>query len=131
MPGCAFCRTSGDRRSGLLSREIRGRGRRDRRYPGRNGENPHVPCAQEIGGTLEVARSGTRLAMSTTNNDESERRAIEDLLPWHAAGTLSRRDTKRVEEALARDPELARRYELVREELAGTVELNETLGAPS
>ncbi|HYK79169.1 MAG TPA: hypothetical protein VEU95_06050, partial [Micropepsaceae bacterium] len=69
--------------------------------------------------------------MSTTNNDETERRAIEDLLPWHAAGTLSRRDTKRVEEALARDPELARRYELVREELAGTVELNETLGAPS
>jgi anti-sigma factor RsiW len=69
--------------------------------------------------------------MSTTNNDEVERRAIEDLLPWHAAGTLSRRDTQRVEEALARDPELARRYELVREELAGTVELNETLGAPS
>ncbi|HYK80409.1 MAG TPA: hypothetical protein VEU95_12305 [Micropepsaceae bacterium] len=69
--------------------------------------------------------------MSTTNNDESERRAIEDLLPWHAAGTLNRRDTKRVEDALARDPELARRYELVREELAGTVELNETLGAPS
>jgi anti-sigma factor RsiW len=69
--------------------------------------------------------------MSTTNNDETERRAIEDLLPWHAAGTLNRRDTKRVEEALARDPELARRYELVREELVGTVELNETLGAPS
>jgi len=69
--------------------------------------------------------------MSTTNNDETERRAIEDLLPWHATGTLGRRDTQRVEEALARDPELARRYELVREELASTVEVNETLGAPS
>jgi anti-sigma factor RsiW len=69
--------------------------------------------------------------MSTTNNDEAERRAIEDLMPWHAAGTLNRRDTQLVEEALARDPELARRYELVREELAGTVQLNETLGAPS
>jgi len=56
---------------------------------------------------------------------------IEELLPWHAAGTLSRRDTQRVEEALARDPELARRYDLVREELGETIHLNETLGAPS
>jgi anti-sigma factor RsiW len=66
-----------------------------------------------------------------TNNEESERRAVEDLMPWHATGTLSRRDAQRVKEALARDPELARRYELVREELAGTIHLNETLGAPS
>jgi hypothetical protein len=56
---------------------------------------------------------------------------VEDLLPWHAAGTLGRRDQQRVEDALARDPELARRYELVREELADTILLNETLGAPS
>ena len=56
---------------------------------------------------------------------------IEELLPWHAAGTLSRRDSQRVEEALARDPELARRYALVREELGETILLNETLGAPS
>jgi hypothetical protein len=56
---------------------------------------------------------------------------IEALLPWHAAGTLNRRDAGRVEEALARDPELARRYALVREELAETIRLNETLGAPS
>ena len=69
--------------------------------------------------------------MNTTNNDDSERRAIEDIMPWHATGTLSRRDTQLVEDALARDPELARRYELVREELAGTIQLNETLGAPS
>ena len=70
------------------------------------------------------------MAMSTTD-EESERRAIEDMLPWAATGTLSRRDAKRVEDALARDPELARRFELVREELAGTVEVNETLGVPS
>jgi hypothetical protein len=56
---------------------------------------------------------------------------IEELLPWHAAGSLSRRDTQRVEDALKRDPELARRYDLVREELAETIHLNETLGAPS
>ena len=56
---------------------------------------------------------------------------IEALLPWHAAGSLSRRDAQRVEEALKRDPELARRYDLVREELGETIHLNETLGAPS
>ena len=60
-----------------------------------------------------------------------ERHEIEALLPWHAAGTLSRRDAQRVEEALANDPELARRYALVREEFGETIHLNETLGAPS
>src|SRR5271163_4440775 len=62
---------------------------------------------------------------------EGERSDIEDLLPWHAAGTLGHGDTQRVETALANDPELARRYELVREELAQTIHLNEALGAPS
>jgi anti-sigma factor RsiW len=56
---------------------------------------------------------------------------IELLLPWHAAGTLSHRDSQRVETALANDPELARRFELVREELNEDIHLNETLGAPS
>src|SRR6516225_11915775 len=56
---------------------------------------------------------------------------IEELLPWYAAGTLSGREAERVEQALAGDRELARRYELVRQELAETVRLNETLGAPS
>lgn len=56
---------------------------------------------------------------------------IELLLPWHAAGTLSYRDSQRVESALANDPELARRFELVREELGEDIHLNETLGAPS
>jgi hypothetical protein len=64
-------------------------------------------------------------------NKEPERHEIEALLPWHAAGTLSRRDADRVEQALAGDRELARRYDLVREELAETIHLNETLGAPS
>jgi len=66
--------------------------------------------------------------MTTEKETHSE---IEELLPWHAAGTLSRRDRERVEAALARDPELARRYALVREELGETILLNETLGAPS
>jgi len=67
--------------------------------------------------------------MNTTNKEAHS--DIEELLPWHAVGTLSRRDTQRVEEALARDPELAHRYALVREELGETILLNETLGAPS
>lgn len=56
---------------------------------------------------------------------------IEMLLPWHAAGTLNARDARRVEEALARDPELARQYAVIREEYAETIHLNESLGAPS
>jgi hypothetical protein len=69
--------------------------------------------------------------MNATNHIAPERQEIEELLPWHAAGTLSRRDARRVEDALARDPELARRYDLVREELGETIRVNETLGAPS
>jgi anti-sigma factor RsiW len=69
--------------------------------------------------------------MNATKEEAPERQEIEELLPWHAAGTLSRRDAQRVEEALARDPELARRYALVLDELGETIHLNETLGAPS
>jgi hypothetical protein len=69
--------------------------------------------------------------MNTTMNKAPEREEIENLLPWYAAGTLSRRDTARVEEALADDMELARRFEMVREELGETIRVNESLGAPS
>src|SRR5262245_24919261 len=69
--------------------------------------------------------------MMNLNREAPERQDIEALLPWHAAGTLSRRDSDRVEQALASDRDLARRYELVREELNETIHLNESLGAPS
>jgi hypothetical protein len=62
---------------------------------------------------------------------EQEPSEIEMLLPWHAAGTLNARDARRVDEALARDPELARQYAVIREEYAETIHLNESLGAPS
>ncbi|MGB8742294.1 MAG: hypothetical protein WCD52_19235 [Xanthobacteraceae bacterium] len=42
---------------------------------------------------------------------------------------MRRRDRQRVEEALRNDPELTH-VDLVREELAETIHLNETLGAP-
>ena len=69
------------------------------------------------------------MAMSKKMLDEPSE--IEMLLPWHAAGTLNTRDARRVEEALARDPELARQYAVIREEYAETIHLNESLGAPS
>jgi hypothetical protein len=56
---------------------------------------------------------------------------VEALLPWYAAGTLAAREADQVEAALAADAELAHRLELVREEMAETVFLNESLGAPS
>jgi hypothetical protein len=70
------------------------------------------------------------MAMNAANK-EQEPSEIEALLPWHAAGTLSRADARRVDEALASDPELARRYAMVRDEFGATIHLNETLGAPS
>lgn len=62
---------------------------------------------------------------------EQEPGEIEALLPWHAAGTLNARDARRVDEVLARDADLARQYEVIREEYAETIALNESLGAPS
>ena len=62
---------------------------------------------------------------------DQEPSEIEMLLPLHAAGTLNARDARRVEEALARDPELAKQYAVIREEYAETIHLNESLGAPS
>jgi hypothetical protein len=62
---------------------------------------------------------------------EQEPSEIEMLLPWHATGTLNVRDSRRVDEALARDAELARQYAVIREEYAETIHLNVSLGAPS
>ena len=67
----------------------------------------------------------------TASNRRPTGHEIEELLPWYATGTLSGREAERVEQALVGDRELARRYELVRQELAETARLNETLGAPS
>jgi hypothetical protein len=67
----------------------------------------------------------------TTNDEATDRDEIEMLLPWHAAGTLSRDDAARVEAALKRDDDLARRYRLVCEERDETVTVNEQLGVPA
>ena len=65
------------------------------------------------------------------NTKTKKRQEIEELLPWYAAGTLSRRDAQRVEQAIENDADLVRQLELVREELSDTIHQNETLGAPS
>jgi hypothetical protein len=62
---------------------------------------------------------------------EQEPSEVEMLLPWHATGTLNARDARRVDEALARDPGLAKQYAAIQEEYAETIHLNESLGAPS
>jgi hypothetical protein len=67
------------------------------------------------------------LSKKTLEQEPSE---VELLLPWHATGTLNARDARRVEEALARDTELAKQYAVIREEYAATVHLNEGLGGP-
>jgi anti-sigma-K factor RskA len=69
--------------------------------------------------------------MNVIQKEAPERQEIETLLPWHAAGTLSRREALRVEQALASDRELAQHYTVVCEELNETIHLNESLGAPS
>ena len=70
------------------------------------------------------------MAMSKKMLDQ-EPSEIEMLLPFHAAGTLNARDTRRVDEALASDPALAKQYAVIQEEYAETIHLNESLGAPS
>jgi hypothetical protein len=67
----------------------------------------------------------------SSNGEDAVRREIEELLPWHAAGTLDPHEAARVQAALDCDPALAKSFERMREELAAAVEVNEALGAPS
>src|SRR6185312_3894943 len=121
------------RRSRLLPREISGRGGRNRRYSGEHRQDAPVLCAQEIGRVAEGSRHRARLAMMAASRKmlDQELSEIEMLLPCHAAGTLNARDARRVDDALASDPELARQYAVSREEYTETIGLNESLGAPS
>jgi len=70
----------------------------------------------------------TPASKQTVDREPTE---LEALLPFHAAGTLNLRDARRVDEALASDPELARQYAVIQDEYAETILLNESLGAPS
>jgi anti-sigma factor RsiW len=65
--------------------------------------------------------------MSENSNVQSEREEIEMLLPWYVMGRLDRADAARVETCLARDPDLARQFRLIREEFDESVEGNEAI----
>lgn len=69
--------------------------------------------------------------MADTIANDPQRAALEELLPFYANGRISAADRAKVERALAGDPELAMRLEIIREEMAETALLNESLGAPS
>ncbi len=69
--------------------------------------------------------------MTEGNNHLTEREAIEQLLPWYAAGTLSDHEVKQVDEYLAQHPDISRQLNLIREEMDETVHANEALGHPS
>ena len=69
--------------------------------------------------------------MTTKDKELAEPGKIEALLPWRAAGTLTAEETRLVDAALAKDSALAKQYEIIKDELAETVLLNEDLGAPS
>lgn len=74
--------------------------------------------------------SGTSGGARTQISDR-EPTELEALLPFHAAGTLSLHDKRRVDAALAADQDLARQYKAIQDEYAETILLNESLGAPS
>lgn len=61
----------------------------------------------------------------------SERRAVSELLPWYAAGTLSAADTARVEAALAADETLHEELAIVREDQDASFALAEASPRPS
>lgn len=70
--------------------------------------------------------------MTTRNlNDNAERRAVSELLPWYAAGTLSAADTARVEAALAADATLRDELDIVREDQDAALILAEASPRPS
>jgi hypothetical protein len=62
---------------------------------------------------------------------DPKRVELEELLPFYANGRISAADKARVEKALATDLELAQRLEIIREDMAETILLNESLGGPS
>jgi hypothetical protein len=69
--------------------------------------------------------------MTEQTAEEMERAEIEMLLPWYATGRLSRADMATVESYLARNPQVARQLDLVRDEQEQTVAANEASGWPS
>jgi hypothetical protein len=64
-------------------------------------------------------------------NSPNERSFADEALPWYATGRLAPAETARIESALRDDAELRRHLDVVGDELAETIRVNERLGAPS
>jgi hypothetical protein len=96
---------------------------------GRPAELNAVAVQHTVAELLEAEKS-SELALQMISK-ERKRYEIEALLPWYATGTLSNPDAERVKQALAEDSILAQRYELVLEEIAAAIHLNDKLGSPS
>lgn len=62
---------------------------------------------------------------------DPKRAELELLLPFYANGRISAADRTRIEAALADDADLAQRLDIIRDDMAETTLLNESLGAPS
>ena len=69
--------------------------------------------------------------MSNTENQITEREAIEAMLPWYESGRLDAEDAKRVEAYLAAHPDMASQLALVEEERIEAVQMNEARGTPA
>lgn len=69
--------------------------------------------------------------MTDTIATDPKRSELEELLPFYANGRISPADKARLDAALASDAELAARLDIIRDDMAETTLLNESLGAPS
>ncbi|PZN96647.1 MAG: hypothetical protein DCF30_17295 [Hyphomicrobiales bacterium] len=69
--------------------------------------------------------------MTDAISSDPKRAELELLLPFYANGRISAVDKIRVEAALAVDADLAQRLDIIRDDMAETTLLNESLGAPS
>src|SRR5207249_11760690 len=87
VPNRTFGGTSGDRRRGVLSREIGRRRSRDRGYPDEHSQDALVLRAQAARAAAQGRRHREALAMHA-NNKEPQHDTMAALLTWHAACTL-------------------------------------------
>jgi anti-sigma factor RsiW len=71
------------------------------------------------------------MAMTNSTDTPPAGDDIDLLLPWYATGRLDTAERARVADAIARDPELARRVALADEERIATEELHDALPPPS
>ena len=67
----------------------------------------------------------------TTDTALTEHDEIEMLLPWYVTGRLDASDRAKVEAALSSDPSLRRQLDLISDEQAGNIAINEAIRAPS